>query len=694
MTIPAGQSLTYSITAAIAANVTGSIANTATIEPPASVIDSNEANNSATDTDPVVQSVALSVAKTDNSAQYVPGGTGTYVITVTNAGPSNGTGLTFSDTLPDVVVIAAPGVSCTPSGTASCGVAGANTVGTQAVTFTGMQIAAGAGNSVQVSVPVSYPASMTISPLVNTATASHPASGNSANGQDSSARAPDIELAVTKDDGSATYLPGGTATYTVVVTNNGDTDALSVALADPLPAGLTLTGNATCVPSALSSCGTVTGTTGQSAFGTTAAVLRAGGTLTFTVPVAFGIAMTDPSITNTATATATDPQLPPPGTVSAQGGDTDTRVPVDLGIAKTHSGNFFQGQTGATFSIVVTNSGASPSFGLVSVGDVLPAGLTATSIAGTNWSCTQPAGPCTRSDALGAAQSYETITLTVDVATNAGTPLVNQATVSGGGDATPATANDTVTVDTGRDLAITKTHAGNFFQGQIGAQFTIGVSNVGGTASTGTVTVTESLPSGLTATSMNGSGWSCTQPAGPCTRNDALAPLGAYPTITLTVDVAPNAGSPLVNVATVAGGGDINPTNNIANDSATVVGGPDLAIAKSHTGNFFQGQVGAQFTITVNNLGLSPSVGTVTVSDVLPSGLTATNIAGTGWSCTQPGGPCTRGDALPSAGVYPDAHADGRRRAQRGHRPCSTPRRSQAAATSIRPTTAPAIPSP
>ncbi|HEY8242246.1 MAG TPA: IPTL-CTERM sorting domain-containing protein [Casimicrobiaceae bacterium] len=651
--IPAGATLTYTVTAAVPAGASGQVVNVATIDPPASVIDGNPANNSATDTDNIVQQVALALTKTDNSATYVPGGTGTYVVTVTNGGPSNGTGISYADTLPGGVVIAAPGVSCTPTGIASCGSAGANTVGTNGVSFTGMQIGAGAGNSVQVSVPVSYSASMTNSPLVNTAQAMHVASGNSASGQDSSTRAPDIVLAVTKTDGSATYVPGGTATYTVVVTNNGVTDALSVAVTDTLPTGVTLTGNVTCVPSALSDCGIVTGTTGQTAFGATVAVIRGGGTLTFTVPVAFDILLTDASITNTATATATDPQLPPPGTVSAQGSDTDTRAAVDLGIVKSHTGNFFQGQAGATFSIVVTNNGLSPTFGTVTVSDVVPAGLTATAIAGTNWSCTQPAGPCTRSDPLGATQSYDTITLTVDVATSAGTPLVNQATVSGGGDPTPATSNDTVVVDVGRDLTITKTHAGSFFQGQVGAQFTIGVSNVGGTASTGTVTVTESLPAGLTATAMSGTGWSCSQPAGPCTRSDVLAPTGAYPVITLTVDVASTAGSPLLNVATVSGGGDINPTNNTANDFVTVVGGPDLAIAKSHAGTFFQGQVGAQFTITVNNLGLTPSLGTVTVSDVLPTGLTATGIAGTGWTCTQPGGPCTRSDVLAPAGVYP-----------------------------------------
>ena len=52
----------------------------------------------------------------------------------------------------------------------------------------------------------------------------------------------------------------------------------------------------------------------------------------------------------------------------------------DLGIAKTHAGNFTQGQTGATYAIAVSNVGTGPTSGLVTVTDTLPAGLTATAI--------------------------------------------------------------------------------------------------------------------------------------------------------------------------------------------------------------------------------------------------------------------------------------------------------------------------
>ena len=70
--------------------------------------------------------------------------------------------------------------------------------------------------------------------------------------------------------------------------------------------------------------------------------------------------------------------------------------------------------------------------------------------------------------------------------------------------------------------------------------------------------------------------------------------------------------------------------------SGTGSGVPDLTITKSHSGNFAAGQTGATYTITATNSGNAATSGTVTVTDTVPTGLTATAIAGTGWTCTQP----------------------------------------------------------
>src|SRR5262249_41113257 len=87
-----------------------------------------------------------------------------------------------------------------------------------------------------------------------------------------------------------------------------------------------------------------------------------------------------------------------------------------------------------------------------------------------------------------------------------------------------------------------------------GATYTVVVSNAASASATsGTVTVTETLPSGLTLVSMAGTGWTCT--ANSCTRSDALSGGSAYPAITVTVSVNQNAVSPQVNVIAVSGGG-------------------------------------------------------------------------------------------------------------------------------------------
>jgi uncharacterized protein (TIGR03437 family) len=115
-------------------------------------------------------------------------------------------------------------------------------------------------------------------------------------------------------------------------------------------------------------------------------------------------------------------------------------VPV-FSIQSTHTGDFAQGQTGATYTLSVGNSlGAAPSSGTVTVSEILPAALTFASMTGTGWTCTGPT--CTRSDALNGGSSYPAITVTVNVAATAPAQLTNQASVSGGGANTAGRSTD------------------------------------------------------------------------------------------------------------------------------------------------------------------------------------------------------------------------------------------------------------
>jgi uncharacterized repeat protein (TIGR01451 family) len=226
-----------------------------------------------------------------------------------------------------------------------------------------------------------------------------------------------------------------------------------------------------------------------------------------------------------------------------------------LSISKSHSGNFEQGQQNVTYALTVSNSIAGgPTSGTVTVADTLPSGLTLVSIGGTGWSCTGLT--CTRSDVLKGGLSYPPITVTVNVAVTAVSPQINQASVSGGGSVSANATDPTTLVPAGTPpaLNITKTHSGNFTQAQQGATYTITVINSPSAGpTTGAVTVTDTIPSGLTLVSLAGSGWNCS--SNTCTRADVLNSAASYPPITATVNVAMNATSPQVNGAAVSGGG-------------------------------------------------------------------------------------------------------------------------------------------
>jgi uncharacterized repeat protein (TIGR01451 family) len=328
----------------------------------------------------------------------------------------------------------------------------------------------------------------------------------------------------------------------------------------------------------------------------------------------------------------------------------------DLTITSAHTGNFTQGQTGATYTLTATNAGGLDTTGTVTVIDTLPAGLTATAIAGTGWTCDLPTLTCTRADALTSKSSYPVITLSVNVANNAAGVLTNNASVSGGGEVNSAndSATDTTTIiQLGPDPTIAKTHSGAFIQGLTGT-YNILVTNVGLSALNGTqVAVTDTLPAGLTANAASGTGWVCQLgPPVSCTRTDALASNTSYPPITLTVNIANNALGAVVNTVSVSGGGETNTLNDTASDTVTVIPPPaDLTITKTHVGNFQQGQNFASYTITVTNSGSGSTVGAVSMTDTLPTGLTFVSMFGGGWNCNFP--TCTRSDVLAAGLSYP-----------------------------------------
>lgn len=317
-----------------------------------------------------------------------------------------------------------------------------------------------------------------------------------------------------------------------------------------------------------------------------------------------------------------------------------------LAVSKSHSTNFAQGQNNATYAVIVSNSaGAGPTSGSVTVTDTIPSGLTLVSMVSTGWSCS--VNTCSRSDILNGGASYPAITVTVSVASNAPSTVTNTVSVAGGG-SVPASANDPTTITPNVPaLALTKAHSGTFVQGQINATYTVVVSNgVSAGPTNGLVTVTDTIPTGLTLVSVAGTGWSCS--TNTCIRSDALNGGVSYPPMTVTVNVAGNAPASVANLVTVTGGGSAAAS---ANDPTIITTASALSITNTHNGSFAQGQNGATYTLVVSN---GPSAGAtngvVSVTDTILSGLTLVGMAGTGWSCT--GNTCTRSDVLNAGSSY------------------------------------------
>src|SRR5439155_6331152 len=113
----------------------------------------------------------------------------------------------------------------------------------------------------------------------------------------------------------------------------------------------------------------------------------------------------------------------------------------------------------------------------------------------------------------------------------------------------------------------------------------------------GTVTVTETAPSGLTLMSMVGTGWTCA--ANSCTRSDPLNGGASYQSITVTVNVTPNAATPQINAVSVSGGG--SPSANTTDSTLITNNPPLLSIVKAHQNSFTQGQQNAAYQVTVSN---------------------------------------------------------------------------------------------
>jgi len=251
--IPMSGSVTITITATIAPAASGTISNQGTVSYDSNADGLNDATRPTDDpavggaNDPtsfvVGGSIAdLSITKTDGVASVTAGGSTTYTITASNAGPSDATGASVADTFP-------AGETCTwtcvGAGGGTCAASGSGNIADTA------NVPSGGSVTYTASCAISASASGT---LANTASVAAPGGTNDPNPADNSATdtdtvnlAPGASITATKSVAASggSFTPGSAITYTIVLTNTGtgaQGDNPGYEFTDTLPAGVTYAG--------------------------------------------------------------------------------------------------------------------------------------------------------------------------------------------------------------------------------------------------------------------------------------------------------------------------------------------------------------------------------------------------------------------------------------------------------------------
>ena len=345
---------------------------------------------------PQIVDVTPQLDKAFSPATIAQGQTSTLTLTITNTDDLQAkNGMSFTDDLPAGVT--ATGVNSTTCADATVTAA----AGATSVVFAG-DIGLGVASctiSVQVTseVPGSYVNTGCAAPdgsSVPGCTSDFPSIiGINPPGSATLRVLPAVDLAVTKSASPSPYVPGESLTWTVTVTNNGPSDAVTATVTDPLPLpGFTWT----CTATTDSTC-----TTSGSGDINDTVTIRTGGTLTYTITGTVP-ADTTGDLTNTTTVTpppgVSDPGCTPTCTATTV---TPAQPTTDLAVTKAATPNpYVPGET-LTWTVTVTNNGPSDAV-TATVTDPLP-------LPGFTWTCTATTdSTCTTS---GSGDINDTVTI-------------------------------------------------------------------------------------------------------------------------------------------------------------------------------------------------------------------------------------------------------------------------------------------
>jgi uncharacterized repeat protein (TIGR01451 family) len=555
-TFPAGGSLTFTVTGT--AGASGSIVNTARIDPPTGTVDPNPTNNNATDVTGIV-APALSLAKTNGVTVLTPGGSTTYTLTVTNSGtaPSSGP-IRVVDVLPAGLSIAPGAVPVSGANAASwtC------TAAAQVVTCdSSTSIAAPGSSAFAFTASVAANASGSLTNRARVGGGGDPLNPDPPNEGDTTPctgngtprgcaidtdTVPASAISTLKSvsagpDGIAS--PGEVLTYSIQVSNSGGANIVPVVITDPIPANTTYVAGSATGPGASFAPNTVAWTLPPAS---TFPV-----TLTFQVTVANPLPAGVASIVNTHTVDGNPGCGTPPCTT--------TPTPSALAIAKTvaDAGGNNQAEPGEnlTYTITVSNNGGSPATN-VGVTDAFDANTTFVS-ASNGGSALGNVATWTGLTVPANGSLVLTLTVRVTAPLPVGvTVLRNGVVVTGNPQPDCAQANppgNCANIPVPR-LSLTKTANSASVQAPGPIVYTITVRNIGGVA-LANVGISDPIPTGISAFAWNcaGTGVACpaTAGSGAIAQTVPSLPVGAQLVYTVNATVAPNAPPSIRNTATV-----------------------------------------------------------------------------------------------------------------------------------------------
>jgi uncharacterized repeat protein (TIGR01451 family) len=571
------------------------------------------------------------------------GGSTSLSFTITNGNTTASlSGVAFSDTLPAGLVIS------TPNGlTGTCG-AGTITAtqGTNTISLSGGTIAA--NGSCTFSVNVTGTAAGLQVNTTSTVTSTEGGSGAAATASLKVEAPPSIAKAFTPSN----IALNATTSLTFTITNPAaNVDPLTgVAFTDTLPTGLTVANASATV------CGGTLTTTAPTGIALTGATIAVNSQCQFAVTVTGAAAGQYNNVTGAVTSTNG-------GTGNTANASLTVATPPTITKAFGAASILLNANTSLTFTL--NNPNTTIGLSGVAFSDTLPAGLQVATPNGLTTTCsgtvtaTAGSGSISLTGASLAANASCTIALNVKgvaagVQNNTTGPI--SANESGAG-ATSNTASVTVI----GPPSIAKAFGAASINLNATTTLSFTITNPNPTVALTGVGFGDTLPAGITIATPNGLTGSCG--AGTITTGS----VSGFSVVNLSGGTIAAGGSCTfsVNVVGTSGGHKTNTTGTVTSSNAgsgnqataTIdVLAPDVTITKTHVGKFTRGQTGAQWIITVSNVGFGPTVGTVTVVDTLPNVTNPpvpTAMSGTGWTCTLATLTCTRADALPSGSSYP-----------------------------------------